>query len=728
MADDVVNGLNNKVMPQGIINRADSFSAFHNKAKAGNGSAGNPALINAVGNVRGMGDVSGPVPLSYAARNSDSVLTKRNSAVKATVAAGKELSEGGAGLAVSKGIDVVSAPALRTASLMEKSGDDTLRGFGTAYKRTHNTVKTGYSVGKRVVKTGIRTGKVAIRTVNAGRRVVKAAMTVAKTAKSAVVAVKSVVAVKTVVVKVKSAVVGVKALTVKAAPVLIAVGLIAVVILLVASPLVGASSLFGGVFTTVEERDPGNPDVGGESTEHQVRDFLLSDSGVPELRDRLVDSVASQLAGGGHDTSRLYVGPFVLVNPNSGDIANVLPTVEELATHLQPVFNVMLLMEYGLNVSEERAYELLAEMFDAVLEVSLFSDIEWCGQSEIDGRGAPVVHAQCGQVHALDHCPNPDEGTHKDYTCSLCCDFLCDGHEPGDDGDEDDIYDGLVYCFSGSDMENCDNRSDFICFGYSICGSHSVMTADLFFGGVDSLMAAHFINPMAELEGDPGRSAELRDFRGYLEIANIIRDMVFDDFAYTLSFGGSRVGWYVGDGADGDVFTDALVSPFYHFWQWGGHWADMRYGPPGASTYSGGGCYPTSYAMIISSLTGDIVYPDQIGAFITSIGMRVPGVGTAHGATEPVMKRWGLSAVHIGNDSAAVVDALSSGQLIFFSVGSQPTNTFTNGGHGLVMRGLTGGGKVIVACSARRAVNNHAFDLGFVLKHARTGNVWAISN
>jgi hypothetical protein len=603
-------------------------------------------------------------------------------------------------------------------------------------------------------------------------------------------------------------------------------------------PVVVGGAIFGGMFTTTSEFGIGTcsghycrytdvflycsiDDVcidfdSGllEQTDYVIREFLLDDNGIPKLRTELADSIASQLGAGGHHVSRLYIGPFVLVNPGSVDIINALPGAEELATHIQPVFNGVVFKDYELSVSERRAYELMAEMFNVVVDVGVFSSIEWCGQSLSDGRGSFATHAQCGQLHALLGCPNPVRGFHDIYTCTNCCSRKCGGHitasascpnsclnrsnpdfacnevahpllcnTPERQATCPDINTGgaclghvtrgtcpperIEICTNKNSRGNCrgtciaissvcsarcvnrpspsvacnvrehttlcssDSCREAVfdaCVGFENCGSHSVLAAEFFFGGIDSLMAAYFIYPIADAEGDPGRSAELRELRDFQDITELIREIVFDEFAHTLIFGvgGPGGGFGGGSGVGVEVFTDALVSPFHHFWQWDGYWADMRYGPPGASTYARGGCYPTSYAMIISSLTGRIVYPDQVGSYVTSIGMRGTSGGTMHGATEPTMRNWGLTATHIGSNSAAVTSALSRGQLIFFSVGNQPTATFTNGGHGLVMRGLTGDGLVIIACSARRSVNNHAFDLGFVLQHARTGNVWAI--
>jgi len=180
------------------------------------------------------------------------------------------------------------------------------------------------------------------------------------------------------------------------------------------------------------------------------------------------------------------------------------------------------------------------------------------------------------------------------------------------------------------------------------------------------------------------------------------------------------------------LFEDALI-PFYHLWQDTGAWRNVRYGPSGAQNYDKAGCFPVTYAMIIRSLTGQVVCPTEVGGFISDNGGRGTSGGTQHylnggiPTTSGVIENWGLEANHIGRNVQAIRETLENGGLIFLSVGPNPTETFTGFGHAIALRGLTEDGQVIVACSARRRVNNNTFDLQFVLNHAGSGNVWAIT-
>ena len=453
----------------------------------------------------------------------------------------------------------------------------------------------------------------------------------------------------------------------------------------------GAGATLGGIFSS--------PTENGENSDYDIREFILNtENGIPQLRANFAGEVFNQ-TGGNHHVTRVFIGNIALVNPSYAEIYYALPTAEELATQMQAVFYGLLLLDYDLLIDENEAYLLFADMFSNVLSFNTIATTEWCGQSLTTGIGTINTHTQCGTVHSLGDCPNMRSGVHEEYTCSNCCE-----HENDDDTNND-----------GAE----------ICSGYSHCNSHSVLTVEVSYHGFDDLFYTYLGTRLVEAlqEGDESQIALIQSL---LELIELMHQLVIGEHGDSITFGMSS-GSVSGTAVYG-TWDDMMVSPFYHMWQWEGYWANRRYGPPGASTFARAGCFPVTYAMIIWSLTGNYVSPVEIGNYITSIGQRGTSGGTMHGATQPVMNRYGLSATQVGTNASAITNALSSGQLVFLSVGNSPTNTFTNGGHAIVMRGITPDGRIVLGCSARRTVNNHAFDLNFVLQHARPHNIWVVGN
>lgn len=207
--------------------------------------------------------------------------------------------------------------------------------------------------------------------------------------------------------------------------------------------------------------------------------------------------------------------------------------------------------------------------------------------------------------------------------------------------------------------------------------------------------------------------------------------------AVTVPSSASSFGQLYGSMTDSGVMVTngfaSMVLPtvpfiFQHFYQDQGPWASLPYG--GRGSIASSGCYPASYATIISTLTGNTITPEETARWCVDNGKRVIGAGTAHSATQLIMEEYGLVATPLTrNNPQQIIDTLLNGGLVFFSVGGEPTTTFTTGGHGLVMREVAADGTIILACSNSKSnVNNQAFDLDFILAHARSDNIWAVTN
>lgn len=128
-----------------------------------------------------------------------------------------------------------------------------------------------------------------------------------------------------------------------------------------------------------------------------------------------------------------------------------------------------------------------------------------------------------------------------------------------------------------------------------------------------------------------------------------------------------------------------------------GYYGDEPYGPGPISSC---GCGPTSWAMIVSTLTPNKVTPPEVAEWASNNGFQEPpDAGPCGGsfwwwANNPAVseERWEVTAEAI--TLTEVPEALRSGSLIMMSVGEGP---FTSGGHLLVIRAFTEDGKFLFA-------------------------------
>lgn len=140
-----------------------------------------------------------------------------------------------------------------------------------------------------------------------------------------------------------------------------------------------------------------------------------------------------------------------------------------------------------------------------------------------------------------------------------------------------------------------------------------------------------------------------------------------------------------------DVLTGGVVELVY-FNQGEAPWADSSYGPDPIRGY---GCGPTSLAMLISSLTGQLLTPSQAAEEAYQAGYCAPGSGSYLSIVEGMAQAYGLKAEPFRDFTAdALCRELASGSLFVALMGK---GHFTNGGHFIVLRGVTLDGRILVA-------------------------------
>ncbi len=137
--------------------------------------------------------------------------------------------------------------------------------------------------------------------------------------------------------------------------------------------------------------------------------------------------------------------------------------------------------------------------------------------------------------------------------------------------------------------------------------------------------------------------------------------------------------------------TDAAVSGYF-----------------GATTYGTGnigdcGCGPTSFATIVTTITGKKVEPPEVAKWAAENGYQQDDCGSSWWWVDNAQKtkeRWGVVAEDLQKDFARAKTALSEGKLVILSAGGG--NLFVSGttaadGHIFVMRAFTADGKFLFA-------------------------------
>ena len=147
---------------------------------------------------------------------------------------------------------------------------------------------------------------------------------------------------------------------------------------------------------------------------------------------------------------------------------------------------------------------------------------------------------------------------------------------------------------------------------------------------------------------------------------------------------------------EGDVLTGGSWEVVYYE-QTDPQWRDMPYGSDTIGKY---GCGPTVMAMAVSTLSGYDVDPGEMADWAGKHGYWAKKNGSYLSIVQGTAKAYGLSAVPARELSAEhLIQELSSGKLAVALMGK---GHFTDGGHFILLRGVTLGGEVLVADSVSR--------------------------
>ncbi len=198
------------------------------------------------------------------------------------------------------------------------------------------------------------------------------------------------------------------------------------------------------------------------------------------------------------------------------------------------------------------------------------------------------------------------------------------------------------------------------------------------------------------------------------------------EYGYNQNIGIYDADYVSGSGQsyEGVVFTDGGMEVMYYN-QMDERWADIMYGT--SSTIGQGGCGPTSMAIVTSTLTGEAHDPVELAEWSVANGHRCEGNGSYHSLIPAAASAYGLSCEK-NLDAQGIVDALSSGKLVVVIMSK---GHFTRGGHFIVLRGVTSGGKILVADPASYGRSEQEWDLSIIMNESNKaagsgGPYWAI--
>lgn len=130
-------------------------------------------------------------------------------------------------------------------------------------------------------------------------------------------------------------------------------------------------------------------------------------------------------------------------------------------------------------------------------------------------------------------------------------------------------------------------------------------------------------------------------------------------------------------------------------------WKDIPYG---YNTIGGGGCGPTSFAMVVSGLTGRTQTPEDIVNVISSLGDGIwyykQGEGSYYTIFPKLANYYGLNIDdNISTSEESLKSYLNNGKILIVSLSHG--NIYTGEGHFIVIRGLTEDGKFLINDSAK---------------------------
>ena len=173
-----------------------------------------------------------------------------------------------------------------------------------------------------------------------------------------------------------------------------------------------------------------------------------------------------------------------------------------------------------------------------------------------------------------------------------------------------------------------------------------------------------------------------------------------------------------GTGVAGDT-----LNGFPYLLQGDDRWGSTMYSSVNdkSQTIASSACGPTSMAMVLRSY-GNNVTPIDTSQYALQNGFRTANSGTSWGFFPSIGSKYGLTTHSLGKDASGAIDELEKGNPVIASMGP---NTFTKGGHYIVLSGLTEDGRVLVNDPGKVSRSNVSYDPSVFAKEGK--NFWSFS-
>ena len=158
-------------------------------------------------------------------------------------------------------------------------------------------------------------------------------------------------------------------------------------------------------------------------------------------------------------------------------------------------------------------------------------------------------------------------------------------------------------------------------------------------------------------------------------------------------------------------------------------WAQEPYGSDTIGHY---GCGPVAMAMVVASLTDTDTDPVKMAEHCVEQGYWAKKHGSYWSIVPGVSEDFGLTCTSLPPEETAadtIIRCLSTGQLLVAMMGP---GHFTNGGHFIILRGVTLDGSILVGDPASSDRSLTTWDLDLILDELSSnrnsgGPLWAIS-
>ncbi|NLK36904.1 MAG: C39 family peptidase [Epulopiscium sp.] len=183
---------------------------------------------------------------------------------------------------------------------------------------------------------------------------------------------------------------------------------------------------------------------------------------------------------------------------------------------------------------------------------------------------------------------------------------------------------------------------------------------------------------------------------------------------------------------DSTTNSCTLIGGPYHITYYNqndARWKDKIYGKK--DTIGVYGCGPTVLAMIVSSLTEDVMTPDAMAAWAYKNNFFCPGSGSYHSIIPNGASSFGLQVTSLKTPSKeTIIQELCTGKIL---VALMKKGTFTaSGGHFIILRSASLDGKVYIADPQSLDNSMKEWDVDLLISELKTnassgGPVWAIS-